>query len=600
MRTTKLAILALVSVIALLLAGCGSSRDSGGDQTAPGTTLADAQTLGITNCLTCHNSATTVTAGWLNSRHGNDLLAAEKEILNAEGAHVDDTVDEGRPGYSGLPAICFTCHDQLGDGRLIDNALFGENERPIISCESCHGGGQFHNGIAAGIPFPTPGPEQCGQCHGVNEELFHDDVPRNISDSHFDDPTTVAVVEGFVVKITEQTGCVDCHYSAHDFDLTINNQWAESAHGGHIKQVKDAVVGTLADVKAAGVTAEAFIHDSATGGWDNTAENGDCQRCHTATGAANFLNEPAAYDPALNDFSHLAGWTAATGSGQTELIYCQACHSDSQATLRDPGSIPFPSGASQSLADGSNVCMACHQGRESGVTVADATLTGTETGLSFINRHYFAAAAIMFGTDVTAGYEYAGKIYKGATAWPAAHTGNGLDTCAGCHMREGDANHTFEPDIARCQNCHVDSGTVFPGSLTLFSNLGLPFGATDVDYDGDTIGESFQGEIDGLEAVLLAQIKAYAAANSLPAILYDAGNFPYFVVDADGDGAVGPGEGGFGGRYTDFDAKLLRAAYNYHSNQDPCSDIHNYKYVIQTIIDSIEDLGGSIVGFTRP
>jgi hypothetical protein len=147
--------------------------------------------------------------------------------------------------------------------------------------------------------------------------------------------------------------------------------------------------------------------------------------------------------------------------------------------------------------------------------------------------------------------------------------------------------------------CHV--------GVTDFEELGLPFGAADVDYDGDGVGESFQGEIDGMEELLLTASQDYAANTLGAPIIYSAGSYPYWFKDTDGDRVVDEGEASFGNRFTDFDDALLAAAYNYHSNQDPCGDMHNYKYVLQTAYDSIDNLddglfNGSVNGgaATRP
>ena len=98
----------------------------------------------------------------------------------------------------------------------------------------------------------------------------------------------------------------------------------------------------------------------------------------------------------------------------------------------------------------------------------------------------------------------------------------------------------------------------------------------------------------------MAEIQTYAANVIGKPIIYQAGSYPYFFNDTNDNGIVDPGEAIFPNRYTSFDDALFKAAYNYHSNQDPCGDIHNHMYVIQTIIDSIEDLGGDVTGFIRP
>lgn len=69
----------------------------------------------------------------------------------------------------------------------------------------------------------------------------------------------------------------------------------------------------------------------------------------------------------------------------------------------------------------------------------------------------------------------------------------------------------------------------------------------------------------------------------------------------DGDGKADTGDKGpiaYNGNWT---PKLLRAAFNYqYSQKDPGAFVHNPKYVMQFLIDSIQDLGGNVSKYTRP
>ena len=45
----------------------------------------------------------------------------------------------------------------------------------------------------------------------------------------------------------------------------------------------------------------------------------------------------------------------------------------------------------------------------------------------------------------------------------------------------------------------------------------------------------------------------------------------------------------------------MRAAHNYQLQaKDPGAYAHNFEYVAQLLIDSIEDLGGDVAGVIRP
>jgi hypothetical protein len=263
--------------------------------------------------------------------------------------------------------------------------------------------------------------------------------------------------------------------------------------------------------------------------------------------------------------------------------------------------VTFPSGDTQTFMNAGNMCMTCHQGRESGASV-DAAMPNTVVqsptdynSFDFVNRHYYAAAAILFGTDVNAAYEYMSKTYLGQNTFPGH--GASLSDCLACHAR-GIEDHTFEVEIDDCSGCHQ--------GITDFEELGLPFGNPNVDWDGDGSAGSFQDEIDGMQFTLLVAIQDYARFGTpgLPQpspVAYTPDSYPYWFSDTNDNGVVDPGvEDDFSNRYRDFDTDLLRAAFNYHASQDPCSDIHNYKYTLQTLYDSIDKLDDDMLNGTAP
>jgi hypothetical protein len=87
----------------------------------------------------------------------------------------------------------------------------------------------------------------------------------------------------------------------------------------------------------------------------------------------------------------------------------------------------------------------------------------------------------------------------------------------------------------------------------------------------------------------------------LEPIIYSGGSYPYWFIDSNANGAVDPGEAIYPNQYATFTPRLLRAAYNYSwTVKDPGVFAHNGKYALQLLYDSIQDLGGSVAGFTRP
>jgi hypothetical protein len=148
-------------------------------------------------------------------------------------------------------------------------------------------------------------------------------------------------------------------------------------------------------------SAEAFIH------WDEDGEiPTECARCHSTEGFEEFIT------------SGSANIALPAGPSIENNISCEACHTDpEQGIVRNHTSVIFPSGIEVEGLGPEALCMECHQGRESKISVdADIEEAGVEddevsSDLGFINIHYYAAAADQFGTVVKAGYEYDGKTY---------------------------------------------------------------------------------------------------------------------------------------------------------------------------------------------
>ena len=289
--------------------------------------------------------------------------------------------------------------------------------------------------------------------------------------------------------------------------------------------------------------------------WDEDGEvSGSCSKCHSATGLPFFLKEGVtASQPISNGF------------------LCSTCHDSVPGyTRRVVESVVFPSGAELDTGDqNSNLCINCHQGRESGLSVEEA-VAGVDAdtimdGQRFINVHYYAAGATLFGTEANGAYEYDGKTYKGRFG----HVGS-FDTCIECH----DA-HELGVQTQVCSMCH---GVQDPHDIRKSS--------TDYDGDGDN-KEGIAGEIDTLRIALLVAIKNYAVTIVGTPITYENNN-PYFFTDT-------------GERYATFTPRLLKAAYNYqYCLKDPGAFAHNGKYIIQVLYDSLENLGADVTGLVRP
>jgi hypothetical protein len=424
--------------------------------------------------------------------------------------------------------LCTSCHTMLTNS--YPTGIIGANGRETSS--------PLYMGSG------TPGHAATGKPPTVKAGYHDTSWYRQLTSTHFDNPATgldannVAlstgnVIEGYVLRMGKENPCFDCH--AHEAKAgtrygqtttpTIYTDWAQSAHAGFLLKAKYAAaagksgaaqvdsvmvsgVGDGADtstnypaVDAAG--APITITRATTNGaawshyqWEKsqtatgTSDRGDCQRCHTATGAANFLSSPATYDYKNNDFSHLTGWVkasagkATTPSPQQEVLYCWGCHTNAgTGALRKPGALSFTytNKATVTYPDiaGSNICLSCHTGRETGDSIKnDTNATGVR---SFLNSHYLAAGGQLFGTT---GYEYAGLNYANPSYFAhdkigsSAAPGTGSNgPCVGCHMTTS-SSHKFTNvtknsagaitaiNSTACVTCHSGNYALTPAKLT--------------------------------------------------------------------------------------------------------------------------------------
>lgn len=316
----------------------------------------------------------------------------------------------------------------------------------------------------------------------------------------------------------------------------------------------------------ADATSEAFRH------WDEESPKevpASCAKCHSSTGFVDYIGADGS---AVN---------AVDAAAQTDtVINCQTCHNEVTTSLN---TVVFPSGAEVTGLGRESVCMNCHQGRASVVQVDESIVKAGATDedtvvpdLGFTNIHYFAAAASRFGSEVKGGYEYAGKTYDVFFD----HV-EGVQACQDCHNP-----HSLELEVNKCVGCHTEVTDVE-------SVKEIRMESSEVDYDGDgDVSEGIFYEIEGLQALLLSAIQTYAKDVAGTPIVYSASVYPYFIIDANADGAVDDGDTE---RYASWTPRLAKAAYNYQmSIKDPGAFAHGGKYIIELLYDSIEDLNSAL------
>lgn len=337
-----------------------------------------------------------------------------------------------------------------------------------------------------------------------------------------------------------------------DLDLIVN-KWISSGH--------------------ADVDSEAFNH------WNAEGEvSTGCAACHSSPGYLDFLGADGSKAGQVDQPAELG-----------TVVGCLTCHNEEAAWFDE---VTFPSGAKVSELGAEARCMVCHQGRESGVSVAERIAAAAvenddqvSSDLGFINVHYLACAATQYGSLAQGGFQYAGMTYDQRFD----HV-DGYETCVECHDQ-----HSLEVRISEgargtgCDDCH-------PRVATTEDLKNIRMNGSMVDYDGDgNLDEGIAGEISTLVDSLYTAIQAYTKLVLGSPIIYDSHTYPYWFVDGNGNGLVDAGEVVYAAQYKSWSARLLKAAYNYQFVlKDPGAYAHNAKYVIQLIYDGIADLNSAL------
>ena len=332
------------------------------------------------------------------------------------------------------------------------------------------------------------------------------------------------------------------------------------------------------DVGHFNITAEPFRH------WDSEGEvPATCSKCHSATGLPFYLEN---------------GVTIAQPVAQS--LTCSTCHDVANNFETHPvDEVTFPSGMTVSFGEGDapNLCISCHQGRESTVSV-NAAITKSGAGadevsdaLSFRNVHYFAAGATLFGTEVKGAYEFDGQDYNGRNM----HDGADYTTCTDCHE-----THTGAVKIDACSDCH-DVGDV--------EDLQYIRGADGVDNADDAIDFNGNGDVDegiaqeiaSFQDALYAAIQSYATDTAGAAIIYSPELVSVFLRGHERQRRVGCGRSQRWQQLQELDAEpAARRLQLSVCGQGSGSFAHNPDYIMQVLYDSIQAVGGDVSNFTRP
>jgi len=332
-----------------------------------------------------------------------------------------------------------------------------------------------------------------------------------------------------------------------------------------------------------------------------------CNQCHHGLGAIDYMKDRQGTSSAQ------VLW----GDATVVCITCHETHQDSNRSgknVRVPVKLSFnsrfvdtaknPRGGINKFMDGTDIptnvgngliCLFCHQGRESGLTVYLAIkgkvdpytqpnqVIDAVNGVSFINPHYLDGGSIVWSRNA---WEF---FSEGA---PQPYSTGIADhqqlNCIGCHMGEAstdnlEGGHTWKPRVETCQQCHVKSNGE---AINNFSDI-----PASADYDGDgTPRTTFQeiGTVSADGSTGTGLFGQLLAALNAKGIFYQPDSYPYFFNAT-------------GGQFKAFTSNTLAASFNlaWAWKAGNCTYYHNAFYIVQILQDSLKALGVTPTG-VRP
>ncbi len=189
------------------------------------------------------------------------------------------------------------------------------------------------------------------------------------------------------------------------------------------------------------VSKEAQFRESSVHGTGESfirGEGTDCAGCHGTEGAKARINAGLPpHDPSV------------VGVTNVSPFDCRTCHnihmtytSDDWALTGGEAAVVLERTGGTFDGGAGNLCANCHQVRNPAPTAAGGNVAVTSARFG---PHYGIPAPMLLGEG---GLGVSGK--------PSTHYTTVDDTCVACHMGE-EFNHTYEPDVARCQACHADA-----------------------------------------------------------------------------------------------------------------------------------------------
>lgn len=593
----------------------------------------------------CHGGATPSTLGFDNTKHANanqtpDGSFSQISTSASTGRHIEE---------------CSRCHnpnqrfsfDSSGNMvKPVPTAL----PNPSVTCGSCHDGHQpavattavpqranasvyyprFRNFLVSSATGAQVDNTLGTQINLTNDNLIFQGNGAVKSSGTLDNSSVVGTNNQLYVERL----CAACHTrgtyknsggATHQGD--IYTEWKESGHGNrNAAAFAEFSANPPAYTNAnTGLPFELGTHQTsypfdmainsvnATGPATTTKNAGKnnyaCFKCHHGMASIAYQDNVEGTSSAHVLFGDMTvtcitchnPHTDVTGNTKnTRKPLVMSNYSSTQATFQ--GNVFFDNTAVPSAAGNETICVFCHQGRESGFTLFKRRIaSGTTVTGSFLNPHYLGTGAMLWARN---GYEYTDN--STGTALPKSYgmvTAHQTTNCNGCHMASsttsGLGGHTWKIiaddnsavnsttcNTSSCHNGRVPTTNAAGQMNTFYDNVV----ATIKDYDGDGTVEGVAQEITGLENLLITLLDNNG-------ITYSDTAYPYFFIK------------GTASSYSAWTRPQLKAAFNMQyvikglpsgisqiGAPNRTAAVHNYRYIIQLLMDSYESLYNNTTG----
>ena len=449
-------------------------------------------------------------------------------------------------------------------------------------CSSCHTQGQYK--------FSAWGKKQDGSFVDLKQTHNSNVSTQYASSGHAD--ITAAAFEEFSARPYGTS-----HVTTYPFDMSITG----SGGVGSLRNKGN----TLFELTVTPNASNVYLNNAGNTSLPVLVNNYACYQCHHGLGTIDYMKDRQGSSDAQ------VLW----GDANITCLTCHDTHEEGAAgfNVRIPVKLSYnsrfvdasknPNGGINKFMDGTaipaevgtgNLCLFCHQGRESGLTVylgikskvdpyTNPSQVIDAAGFSFINPHYLDGGSILWSKNA---WEY---IFEGGTvpqAYSEGVTAHQILNCAGCHMAEPNADntegaHTWKARLKTCQGCHGSFITKFEDIPAIG------------DYDGDGEVKTAFEEIGTLNDPVLGDSGLFG---QLKAALHDQGidynpdSYPYFFA------------AGTTNQYRAWTSNQLTAAFNlsWGYKAGNCVPYHNVYYGAQILQDSLRALGKDTSAYFRP